>query len=160
MPLNRAFFACVLIGLSLSAQAHLDEPVTRPVGIYQTDAKTGVISLRLVNIMTADLATFEMRDAQRQPVCAGKLTTKGRDWVLNDVQCDEGKLVLKQMVLTERFKFGVIRHALAKQTLPDGNIIGVFLHLGSESTGISETRVSDEKIKALYGEFPDWKTPD
>lgn len=60
----------------------------------------------------------------------------------------------------ERFKFGVIRHALAQQPLPDGSILGVFLHLGSESTGISETRVSDEKIRAMYGAFPDWKIPE
>ena len=69
-------------------------------------------------------------------------------------------MAVKQMVLTERFKFGVIRHALAQQPLPDGGTLGVFLHLGSESTGISETRVSDEKIRAMYGTFPDWKIPE
>jgi hypothetical protein len=160
MSLHQLVVGLALGALTISAQAQLEEAVTRPVGIYQGDGQTGTVSLRMYNIMTADLATFEMLDAQRQPVCTGKLATKGRDWVLNDMQCDGGKLVVKQMVLAERFKFGVIRHALAKQTLPDGNILGIFLHLGSESTGISETRVSDEKIRNMYGEFPDWKVPD
>jgi hypothetical protein len=160
MTLLRVFISFVFIAQAITAHAQLDEAVTRPVGIYRTDAQTGAVTLSMVNIMTADLATFEMFDAERKQVCAGKLATKGRDWVLNDMQCYGGKIVVKQIVLTERFKFGVIRHALAQQTLPDGNIVGVFLHLGSESTGISETRVSDEKIRAMYGAFPDWKIPE
>jgi hypothetical protein len=160
MTFLRVVVSFVFIAQAFSAHAQLEEPVTRPVGIYRTDAQTGAVTQSKVNIMTADLATFEMFDAERKQVCAGKLSTKGRDWVLNDMQCYGGAMAVKQIVLTERFKFGVIRHALAQQPLPDGSTLGVFLHLGSESTGISETRVSDEKIKAMYGAFPDWKIPE
>lgn len=151
--------ALCIAAVSASTWAQLSETVSRPVGLYRFNPKTEKTDYMLVNLYTDDLATFRMEDTNRQPVCKGQLQTQGRDWILRNVSCFSGTLALNEVVFAERYKFGVLRHGLSVYPLPDGSQIGFFLHLGNESTLISEARVSDEKIKDLYGEFPNWKIP-
>ena len=159
LPRVQFWIALVVAALSAPAWAHLEETVSRPVGLYVFNPSTEKTEYLLVNLFTSDLTSFHMEDASRKTVCNGQLQTRGRDWIFRNVNCFQGALLVSEVVLAERFKFGVLRHGLASTQLPDGRQVGFFLHLGSESTAISEAQVSAEKIKDLYGDFPNWKIP-
>lgn len=99
-----------------------------------------------------------MEDGNRKTVCNGQLQTRGRDWIFRNVNCFQGALLVTEVVLAERYKFGVLRHGPASTQLPDGRQVGFFLHLGSESTAISESQVSEKKSKTSM-DFPQWRIP-
>ncbi len=162
------FLVFVLSSLLLLTQAYANEnvdvtgqaTVERPVDIYLHNPKTGKTEYMQLTLRSTNRgATFTLDDQSRKPVCTGGAAANPDNWVFQRLSCPASKLLIEEAVLVERFKFLVLRHALWKTNLNDGRTAGIFLHLGNESEYLSAARVSDEKLKELYGEFPNWNVP-
>ncbi len=159
------FLTFLLSSVLLITNAFADVDVTgqstaeRPVDIYLHNPKTGKTEFIPLTLRSADLANFTLEDAGGKSICTGGVATKPDNWVIRRLNCPASKLQIEEAVLAERFKFLVLRHALWKTNLSDGRTVGIFLHLGNESEYLSSARVSDEKLKELYGEFPNWNVP-
>lgn len=153
-------FLFVLFSINVYADAPIDGDTTaeRPVDLYIHNSKTGKTEFFALTFRSSDLTAFTLEDENRKPICSGGLAAK-RNWVFHRLTCPDKKLQIDEMVLAERFKFLVLRHALSMTTLKDGRNAGVFVHLANEGEYKSTARVSDEKVKDIYGEFPNWKIP-
>lgn len=131
----------------------------RPVDIYIYSASQG-INQRIETRLTAPaVKTMSLSDYFGKLLCHGEVNATTKNWVFNNLRCPTLKIEIPTIELIENFRWGVMRHSLAKTELPNGLTVGIFLHLGSETQWESETRISPEKIQSLYGAFPDWKVP-
>ncbi len=156
-------WACVLGGLStlVSAQDIQDQEGTamRPVDLYIHSAAKGINQRIETRLVAPGIKLFNLNDASGKALCSGTVDATTKNWVFKELRCASLDIELKNVELKENFRWGVMRHSLAKVDLLNGMTVGIFLHLGNESQWVSENRITPEKIQGLYGTFPEWKMP-
>lgn len=155
--------AAVLASCALAASAQdmgdLEGTAVRPVDIYLYSATKGINQRVETRLVAPGIKLLSLNDPWGKTLCSGTVDATTKNWVFNNLRCPSLDIDIKSIELKENFRWGVMRHSIAKTELPNGLTVGVFLHLNGETQWVSETRIPPEKVQSLYGDFPNWKLP-
>ena len=153
--------ALIFAGSATKAQGIGDDEGTavRPVDLYIYSPNKGTTERIETRLTAPGIKVMSLSDYSGKTLCTGEVNATTKNWVFNKLRCPSLGFNIDSIELIENFRWGVMRHSLAKTNLENGSSVGIFLHLGGENQWVSETRIATEKIESLYGAFPQWNVP-
>lgn len=127
--------------------------------LIHSNGQTQQLEGRLFSQSGGDFnAEIQILNDKDEEICKGIFGSKGRSFVLRQLKCLFTTKVYEEVVLVQKSKFGVINHYVSVMEEPSG-IIGLIVHMGSENSSVSTTKVDLKDVEALYGKFPNWTLP-
>jgi len=103
-------------------------------------------------------AEIQIVNDKDEEICKGIFGSKARFFVLRQLKCLFSTKVYEEVVLVQKSKFGVVNHYVSMIEEPTGKI-GIIVHMGSENSPVSTSKVDLKDVEALYGRFPNWNLP-
>jgi hypothetical protein len=129
----------------------------RPANLYisKSNVTSEIVKIKFKVISPS---TVFLENEKREVICKGTFTPPPKV-SFTDFDCLDGKFKIKGFDLKEINLPGVMSHMYAVSEASNGDLIGIILHSGNQNAEYSSFTVPDEKIKEIYGDFPNWNPP-
>jgi hypothetical protein len=132
--------------------------VKRSTDLFIMDKNNNKIEiLELTLITTSKLGPTHWIDKSGKKICEGKLFTFKNDYGIKDFKCIYFEQLIENIIIISKNNFGFLKHGIALADTKDA-FIGVIIFYGSDDTAlINSSRINQDVIVNLYGNFPQWK---
>lgn len=145
--------------------AFAESEISRPATVYFQNASGGPVESVDVRFVAQAHqqgpvwgGQMRMVNDKGQNICEGVLGSYRSSYSFRKMKCLFSDKEFPDVILSSKSKFGVPMHGLALVKVNDG-LLGVFVHIGSDNSHISDIRVPTTTIEEMYGTFPNWNVP-
>ena len=155
------FMLGAILTVITSTTLSQDNVFIRPTTFFikepnQTDYSVIELKIRIRGGLNGAMAWLNEKG---EKVCEAVLAAEGQKFFAKNLRCVFVQGEIPPGNTITNWGWGIMKHDISLDTLPDGTIVGVITHLGDERQMTSERKLGLLDIEKLYGKFPHWNLP-
>jgi hypothetical protein len=152
---------CAMLVLATPFATSQTNVFSRPTTFFikepnQTESSVIELEIRVIGGLNGQMVWLNEKG---EKVCEAVLAAAGQKFFAKNLRCVFMQGEIPPGNTITNWGWGIIKHDISLDTLPDGTVIGVVTHLGDERQPNSKSKLSLQDIEKLYGKFPSWNLP-